>query len=258
VNKTFIVLDRPNPLGGDKIEGPVLDEKYRSFVGLFPIPIRHGMTVGELATLFNEEFFPKAGKKKVALQVMKMECWDRRKIFEQTELPWVMPSPNMPTPDTAKVYPGTGLIEATNLSEGRGTARPFELIGAPYIQGWKLAEELNQVHLPGVFFREVTFTPTFSKFKDKPIGGIQIYIEDFQQFDPVLTGLTIIERTKKLYPSQFRWTKSRGTFWMDYLTGTDRVRKQMDQGIPAAEIVRGWSQELKQFESFRKKYLLYP
>ncbi|MBA4495808.1 exo-beta-N-acetylmuramidase NamZ domain-containing protein [Paenactinomyces guangxiensis] len=257
-DKPFIVLDRPNPIGGVKVEGPVLEEEYSSFVGLFPIPQRHGMTVGELAKLFNEEFFPKAGKKKAELQVVKVKGWVRHQMFEETGLPWVLPSPNMPTPDTAKVYPGTGLIEATNLSEGRGTTRPFELIGAPYIEGWKLAEELNKAGLPGVSFREAYFTPTFSKYQNTAVGGIQVYVEEPDKFDPILTGLTIIEKTKKLYPDKFAWRESKEPYWMDKLTGTDRVRKQIDQGLSAKEIVRGWSQELKEFLALRKKYLLYP
>ncbi|SEN63796.1 exo-beta-N-acetylmuramidase NamZ family protein [Lihuaxuella thermophila] len=257
-DRPFIVLDRPNPIGGEKVEGPVLDEKFSSFVGLFPIPLRHGMTAGELATMFNEEFFPKMGKKKAELQVIKMKGWVRHQRFSETGLPWVLPSPNMPTPDTAMVYPGTGLIEATNLSEGRGTTRPFELIGAPYIEGWKLAEELNKAGLPGVSFREAYFTPTFSKYKDQAVGGIQVHVEDPDAFDPILTGLMIIEKTKKLYPAQFAWRESREPYWMDKLTGTDQVRKRIDQGIPAAEIVREWSRELNKFKDLREKYLLYP
>jgi uncharacterized protein YbbC (DUF1343 family) len=257
-DKPFFVLDRPNPIGGDRVEGPVLDERFSSFVGLFPIPLRHGMTVGELALLFNEEFFPKQGKKKANLTVVKMIGWKRHNRFEETGLPWVMPSPNMPTPDTATVYPGTGLIEATNLSEGRGTTRPFELIGAPYIEGWKLADELNKAGLPGVRFREAYFTPTFSKYKDQAVGGVQVHVENPEAFDPILTGLTIIEKTKKLYPDKFAWRESREPYWMDKLTGTDRIRKWIDEGVPAREITARWKEELNNFKALRDKYLLYP
>jgi len=257
-DKPFYVLDRPNPIDGTRVEGPVLDEKYSSFVGLFPIPLRHGMTVGELATLFNEEFFPKQGKKSADLHVVKMKGWKRDMTYEKTGLPWVLPSPNMPTIDTARVYPGTGLIEATNLSEGRGTTRPFELIGAPYIEGWKLAEELNRAGLPGVRFREAYFTPTFSKYKDQAVGGVQVYVEDPKRFDPILTGLTIIEKTKKLYPAQFSWRETGEPYWMDKLTGTDQVRKMIDQGESAREIVQSWKEELNNFKALREKVLLYP
>lgn len=257
-NKPFYVLDRPNPIDGTRVEGPVLDEKYSSFVGLFPIAQRHGMTVGELAILFNKEFFPKKGKKSVDLHVIKMKGWKRNMPYEETGLPWVLPSPNMPTLDTAIVYPGTGLIEATNLSEGRGTTKPFELIGAPYIEGWKLADELNQAGLPGVRFREAYFTPTFSKYKDQAVGGIQLHIEDPERFDPILTGLTIIEKTKKLYPEQFSWRETGEPYWMDKLTGTDQVRKMIDQGKSAREIAETWTDELNSFKKLRKKVLLYP
>jgi uncharacterized protein YbbC (DUF1343 family) len=257
-DKPLYVLDRPNPLGGVRVEGPVLEEKHSSFIGLFPIALRHGMTVGELATLFNEWFFPKSGKKKVELHVVKMKGWSRQETYGQTGLPWVMPSPNMPTVTTAQVYPGTGLIEATNLSEGRGTTRPFELIGAPYVEGWKLAEELNREGLPGVKFREAYFTPTFSKHQGKAVGGVQVHVEDPTTFDPILTGLAIIEKVKKLYPSQFAWRESGEPYWMDKMTGTEKVRQQIDQGKSAREIVRSWAAELNTFKKLRGKYLLYP
>ncbi|MFC7443349.1 exo-beta-N-acetylmuramidase NamZ domain-containing protein [Laceyella putida] len=257
-DKPFYVLDRPNPLGGDRVEGPVLEEKHSSFIGLFPIALRHGMTVGELATMFNEAFFPKAGKKKVELHVVRMKGWSRQETFEKTNLPWVMPSPNMPTVMTAQVYPGTGLIEATNLSEGRGTTRPFELVGAPYIEGWKLAEALNREQLPGVTFREAYYTPSFSKYQGKAVGGVQVHVTDPASFDPILTGLAIIEKTKKLYPNQFAWRESGEPYWMDKMTGSEKVRQQIDQGKSAKEIVHTWTEELNSFKELREKYLLYP
>lgn len=256
-DKPFIVLDRPNPLGGQKVEGPILDPAFRSFVGLYPIPLIHGMTVGELAQLFNQEFLPKEGGKSVRLEVIRMKGWNRTQRFEDTGLPWVLPSPNMPTTETAEVYPGTGLIEGTNLSEGRGTTRPFELIGAPYIEGWRLAEALNEADLPGVSFREAYFNPTFSKYTGETVGGIQVYIEDPKRFSPLLTGLTIIETTKRLYPDKFSWRKDGDSYWIDKLTGTDRVRSQLDQGKSAQEIVQSWKAEQKKFEKVRARYLLY-
>ncbi len=250
-DKTFIVLDRPNPLGGVKVEGPVLKPKYSSFVGLYPIPQRHGMTVGELARMFNGEFLPEP----VDLQVVPMKGWKRWHRFEDTGLPWVLPSPNMPTTETALVYPGTGMIEGTNLSEGRGTTRPFELVGAPYIKGWELAEAMNQAGLPGVSFREAYFTPTFSKYEGETVGGVQLHVEDRKAFSPVLTGLTLIQETKRLYPDQFQW---RSDHWIDKLTGSDRVRKQIDAGVPVKRIVASWKNELKEFRQLRSRYLIYP
>ncbi|MDA8352124.1 MAG: DUF1343 domain-containing protein [Firmicutes bacterium] len=252
--KEFIVLDRPNPIGGTKVEGPVLDPEYASFVGLFPIPQRHGMTVGELARLFNREFLSQAAD----LTVVPMKGWKRTDDYEETGLPWVLPSPNMPTTETALVYPGIGMIEGTNLSEGRGTTRPFELVGAPYIKGWELAEALNQAGLPGVSFREAYFTPTFSKYEGEVVGGVQVYVEDPQKFSPILTGLTIIQETKRLYPDEFQWRETEEPFWIDKLTGSDRVRKQIDEGVPAREIVESWQQELADFQKLRSHYLIYP
>lgn len=258
-NKPFIVLDRPNPIGGVKVEGPVLDPEYRSFVGLFPIPQRHGMTVGELARLFNEVFLPEKGAPSVDLDVIAMKGWKRDAPYEKTGLPWVLPSPNMPTVETARVYPGTGMIEGTNLSEGRGTTRPFELIGAPYIRGWELAEALNQQGLPGVSFREAYFNPTFSKHRGKNVGGIQVYVEDPDRFDPILTGVAIIQETKRLYPDDFAWRKDAdSTYWIDKLTGSDRMRKAIDQGTPVREIMESWEEELRHFKKLRQSYLLYP
>ncbi|PTM54805.1 exo-beta-N-acetylmuramidase NamZ family protein [Desmospora activa] len=257
-DKPFIVLDRPNPIGGDKVEGPVLDPAYRSFVGLFPIPQRHGMTVGELAYLFNEEFLPQSGAQSVDLQVIQMKGWKRGSHYQDTGLPWVLPSPNMPTLETALVYPGTGMIEGTNLSEGRGTTRPFELVGAPYIKGWELTEALNQQNLPGVSFREAYFNPTFSKYQGENVGGVQLHIEDPKTFDPILTGLTIMQETKRLYPKEFQWRQDAdSSYWIDKLTGSERVRTEIDRGTFARKIVEQWEAELNQFKKLRQQYLLY-
>lgn len=252
--KPFVVLDRPNPIGGEKVEGPVLDPRYRSFVGLYPIPIRHGMTAGELALLFREQFVEKELGKKLDLTVIPMAGWKRGMTYEETGLPWVLPSPNMPTVDTTAVYPGNCLFEGTNLSEGRGTTRPFEWIGAPYIDGWELAHALNRLDLPGVHFREAYFQPAFSKHAGKTVGGVQFYVTDPDRFEPVRTALTVIAEVKKRYPGQFAWRRDH---WIDRLLGTDEVRKAIDQGVAVPDIVAKWQGGLRAFEERRKPYLLY-
>ena len=195
-----VVLDRPNPINGVTTEGPVLDPNYKSFVGMHPIPIRHGRTIGELAKQFRDEAFPDCD-----LSVLPMRNWEREMWFDQTGLPWVMPSPNMPTPDTTTVYPGMCLLEGTNISEGRGTTRPFEIFGAPFIHAEKLCTELNALNLPGVFFRENYFQPTFHKFAGELCGGAQIHVIDREAFRPFQTGIEIIRAIRKFCPSQFTW-----------------------------------------------------
>ena len=199
LGKTVVVLDRPNPIGS-AVEGPLLDLEYKSFVGLWPIPVRHGKTIGQLARQFQAEAFPKC-----ALEVLPMEGWDPEAYYEDTGLPWVLPSPNMPTVDTAVVYPGMCLFEATNVSEGRGTTRPFELFGAPWIDAADLAAKLNRSGLPGVFFREAYFQPTFHKFHKELCGGAQIHVLDRKSFLPWATALTIIRRLREDYPTRFAW-----------------------------------------------------
>lgn len=250
----FIVLDRPNPISGLQAEGPVLDPAYSTFVGRLAISQRHGMTVAELAQMFNEEFLPgRIGGLKANLKVVKMEGWSRDMFYESTGLPWILPSPNMPTVDTAVAYPGTCLIEGTNLSEGRGTTRPFELMGAPYIDG-RLAEALRELQLPGVAFREAYFTPTFSKWANKPVGGIQLFITDRREFDPIRTTLFIIKTAKDLYPTDFGW---RTDNWIDKLTGSDWVRTAIDAGKSVDEVIAGWQEQLEAFRAMRENYLLY-
>jgi uncharacterized protein YbbC (DUF1343 family) len=197
---TLVVLDRPNPINGVMKEGPVLDANYRSFVGLHPIPVRHGRTIGDLAKQFRDEAFPKC-----QLWVLPMKNWKRKMWFDNTGLPWVMPSPNMPTLDTATVYPGMCLLEATNISEGRGTTRPFEIFGAPFIDAEHLCSELNSLKLPGVFFRENYFQPTFHKFANELCGGAQIHVSDRNAFLPFRTGIEIIRCIRKFYQAQFVW-----------------------------------------------------
>jgi uncharacterized protein YbbC (DUF1343 family) len=195
-----LVLDRPNPINGVTTEGPALDPEYRSFVGLHSIPVRHGRTIGELARQFRDEAFPDCG-----LSILPMKNWERAMWFDQTGLRWVMPSPNMPTLETATVYPGMCLLEGTNISEGRGTTRPFEIFGAPFIDAAVLCHELNDFTLPGVYFRESYFQPTFHKFAGELCGGAQLHVIDRKTFCPFMTGVEIIKRIRKIYAEQFQW-----------------------------------------------------
>jgi uncharacterized protein YbbC (DUF1343 family) len=195
-----VVLDRPNPINGVTTEGALLDPNYKSFVGMHPIPVRHGRTIGELAQQFCDEAFPQC-----ELSVLPMKNWDRAMWFDQTGLPWVMPSPNMPTLESAAVYPGMCLFEGTNISEGRGTTRPFEIFGAPFIDAEKLCSELNGLKLPGVFFRENYFQPTFQKFAGQLCGGAQIHVIDRERFQPFRVGVEIINHLRKNYPEHFQW-----------------------------------------------------
>src|SRR6266513_2197608 len=197
-----VLLDRPNPINGVTTEGPMLNANYKSFVGMHPIPVRHGRTIGELAQQFRDEAFPKC-----RLQILPMKNWAREMWFDQTGLPWVMPSPNMPTLDTATVYPGMCLLEGTNISEGRGTTRPFEIFGAPFIEAEKFCSGLNELKLPGVFFRENYFQTTFQKFAGELCGGAQIYVLDRDEFRPFLAGVEIIKHIRKTCPEQFQWKK---------------------------------------------------
>lgn len=244
----IIVLDRPDPIGGVAVQGPVLDPKFASFVGEYPIPLRYGMTIGELAELFNGQFHIGAD-----LKVVKLRGWKRSMYYDDTGLPFVMPSPNMPTETTALVYPGMGLVEGTNVSEGRGTTRPFELTGAPWIDAEKLARVLNDKHLPGVRFRPVHFTPTFSKYQGKLCNGVQVHVMDRDTFNPVVVGLTVIATIHDLHPRQFAFNPSD----FDRLVGNDWVRQDIEKGIPVSEMRRRWQAGLSRFKEIRQQYLLY-
>ena len=195
-----VVLDRPNPINGVVREGPVLDVNYKSFVGMHPIPVRHGKTIGQLAQQFRDETFSKC-----ELTTLPMKNWKPQMWFDQTSLPWVMPSPNMPTLDTVTAYPGMCLLEGTNISEGRGTTRPFEIFGAPFIDAAELCDELNELKLPGVFFRQNYFQPTFHKFAGELCSGAQIHVTDRNEFCPFQTSIEVIRSMRKLYPGQFAW-----------------------------------------------------
>ncbi|HEX4935302.1 MAG TPA: DUF1343 domain-containing protein, partial [Gemmatimonadaceae bacterium] len=237
-----IVCDRPNPINGLDVEGNLLQEAYASFVGLSPIPMRHGMTVGELAALFNEIFGLRCD-----LHVVKMDGWRRDMFYDDTSLPWVMPSPNMPTLDTAIVYPGAVLFEGTQLSEGRGTTRPFELIGAPWIDGERLAEAMNTRGLPGVHFRPVFFEPTFQKHAKKTCGGCQLHVLDRRSFKPYRTAVELIDEFHRQAPSQFAWREPPYEYEhekmpIDILYGSDQLRSAIaEDQIPA--LIDGWSRD---------------
>ncbi|HET6357877.1 DUF1343 domain-containing protein, partial [Streptomyces sp.] len=246
--KRFVVLDRPNPVTGRAALGPVLDKAFATFVGREPIAQAHGMTVTELALLFNGEFLTRP----VELETVRMTGWRRSDFFDETGLPWVPPSPNMPTPDTALVYSGTCLFEGTNLSEGRGTTRPFELLGAEGINhAWAAAA--NALALPGVRFREAYFTPTFSKFQGKTVGGVQLHVHDRTSYDPVHTGIGLLVTAKRVW-SGFAW---RPDNWIDKLTGSARVRTMIDAGAGADEVVAAWQGDLAAFRAVRRTYLRY-
>ena len=246
----FIVLDRPNPVNGTQMEGPILDyPKYSSFIGLYPIPLRHGMTAGELAQLFNEKFL----KHKVKLTVIPMENWTRDEWFDETSLPWVQPSPNLPTPESATVYPGQVILEGSNLSEGRGTTKPFETFGAPWIDGFVLAQKLNALNLPGVKFREVWFTPTFSKFSGQQCGGCQLHVTDRTAYQPVATTLAILSVVKQTYGDKLELHAS----YFDKVMGTDTVREALERGESVDKIIANFAPGLAEFAKEREPFLLY-
>lgn len=247
----FVVLDRPNPLGGLAVEGPVLRKQFASFVGVYPIPVRHGMTIGELAGLFNAEFGIGA-----RLRVVKMEGWRRGMWFDNTGLPWVKPSPNIATLESLAVYPGTCLIEGfATVSEGRGTDHPFEWVGAPWMDGAALARRLNALGLPGVSFGSIEFTPIFSKNAGKRCGGIEVRVTNRDVFQSVGTGLHIVGAILEMYPSQATWTSGGSHF--DRLIGTDEVRLLLGTGKPVREIIASWQRDLDAFRRTRAEYLLY-
>lgn len=246
-----VVLDRPNPIGGVLIEGPVLEPEYASFVGQFPIPVRHGMTLGELARLFNQEFGIGA-----ELHVVPIKGWRRNDAEPGHALPWVPPSPNMPTPDTALVYPGTALFEGTNVSEGRGTTRPFEIIGAPFIDAETLATHMNSLGLLGVRFRPAWFTTTFSKHAGTLSGGVQIHVTDREAYRPFRTGLALLKAIHDLYPQAFRFEPGTPPFF-DKLAGNGWIRQGIEQGESVDAMEARWAHELRSFDEVRRRYLLY-
>ncbi len=242
--KKFVVFDRPNPVNGIDYEGNILDPEYSSFIGLYPIVQRHGMTIGEIALYFNTEFNIQCD-----LEIIKMKNWDRTMFYEDTSLPWVLPSPNMPTPHTALLYSGTGIFEGTNISEGRGTTVPFQIIGAPWIDGIEYAKALNKLELPGVIFRNAAFVPTTSKHQGIECYGVEVHITDKKLFKPVKTGWAMIEVVRTLYPNNFATNAQ-----MNLITGCNFITNHslsLDEQFLLIE------NDTKKFGETRKKYLIY-
>ena len=258
----LIVLDRPNPLGGQTVAGPSLQPGFESFVGRWPIPVRHGMTLGELARYFNATRDIDAD-----LTIIAAQGWRRSIWWDQTGLPWVPPSPALPTLEAVWVYPGTCLLEGTNLSEGRGTSLPFQIVGAPWIgdedtpTARELAKALNELHLPGVRFRPIHFTPCAGKWAGQLCRGVQIHVLDRTRLEPIATGLYLIATIRALYPRRFQW---RPTSWegrpphFDLLVGNAWIRQALEAGRPVEEIIARWRPEAEAFLEARRPYLLYP
>ena len=252
-----IVCDRPNPVGGQAIEGATLLPEYASFVGQFAIPLRHGLTIGELARLFNDAF-----RLGAALDVVPLEGWTRSMYHDETGLPWIIPSPNLPTLDSTIVYPGAVLFEGTMLSEGRGTTRPFELIGAPWIDGDRLAEAMNARGLPGVHFRPAFFEPTFQKHARETCGGCQVHVLDRQRFEPVRTAVELIAEFRRQDPKRFAWRDPPYEYEhekapIDILYGSDTLRRAIEAGQGADALAPSWREDEAAFRRTREKYLLY-
>ncbi len=253
----LIVLDRPNPLGGELVEGNLIEASHTSFVGLYPIPNRHGMTSGEIARLVNDEF--DVGCR---LSVVSMNEWQRSQWFDETGLPWVMPSPNMPTLATATVYPGACLIEGTNLSEGRGTTRPFEIVGAPWVEPEKLVTELQEQQLPGVRFRPLGFEPTFHKFAGTTCGGVQQHVTNRGTYRPLRVGYALLIAMRRLWPDSFAWREPPYEYELerpaiDVLAGNSQVREAIEDGADAQTLEESWQVDLGRFRKVRERYLLY-
>ena len=252
-NISFIVLDRLNPIGR-KVEGNLVQPNFESFFGLYSLPQRHGMTVGELSKWANSEFNIGA-----ELEVLKLRGWHGEYFDQMEELLWIAPSPSIPTFGTALVYPITCLFEGTNISEGRGTANPFEYIGAPWIDPYKLNEYLKEKALAGILFRPAFFVPTFSKYKGVECGGVQVLIKDRDRLDSYLTGLTLLKAILNLYPNEKIWLEpdEGDKYFFDLLMGTDQVRKELNKGKEPIDIINSWQKNKEQFMSVRRKYLMY-
>ncbi|MEN8198991.1 MAG: DUF1343 domain-containing protein [Thermodesulfobacteriota bacterium] len=256
-NKQVLVLDRPNPVGGTMVEGNILREECSSFVGLYPIPMRHGMTFGELALFINEEF--KIG---ADLTVVPMQGWQPAMLFRDTGFPWVSPSPNMPTPETALVYPGQVIWEGTNCSEGRGTTLPFEFVGAPFWEHEAILEHLRATELPGCFFRPLVFQPTSGKWAEQPCRGFQLHVTDVHTFLPYRTSLALLQAVMQLYPDDFSYKEPPYEYEferlpMDLILGDRELRRGLEAGTSIAELEESWQSDLALFLEKRNKYLLY-
>ncbi len=250
------VLDRPNPIGGT-VEGPLPEENFLSFVGLKPIVPRHGMTIGEIARWLQHTYYPALN-----LRVVAMQGWQREMYFEATQLPWAMPSPNMPTVETSVVYPGMCLLEGTNLSEGRGTTRPFEIFGAPWMDGWHMAEMLNGYQLPGVYFRPIEFQPTFQKYAGEVCQGCFIHVTDREAFLPFLTGVAVIRESIQCYPDKFQWKQPPYEYEyqklpIDILLGSKALRQRIEYLEPLEQLKASCQKDEMQFVKQRQSFLLY-
>ncbi len=255
--KKVIVCDRPNPINGNAIEGNITEHEFKSFVGQFELPTRHGMTIGELALMFNEYFGIGC-----ELDVVEMTGWSREMWGDQTGLPWIIPSPNIPTVETCAVFPATVHIEGTELSEGRGTTLPFFLNGAPYIDPYGWAEALNGFDFPGVKFRHAFFEPTFCEFAGQTCGGVQIHVTDRDIFTPVIVGIAMVKTAYEMYPEQFQWRQNAYEYVFDknpfdVVCGTDKIRKAIEASVSLKEIENLWADGIKQFGNNRSNYLLY-
>ena len=252
-----IVLDRPNPIDGVHLEGNIREENYSSFVGMFPLPTRHGMTAGELARYFNEVF-----QLNCSLHVVPMRGWRRSMWWGDTGLPWIIPSPNMATVFTAAVYPGMCLVEGTNLSEGRGTTHPFEFLGAPWLDPFKLGEKLNSLDLPGVRFRPHYFKPTFHKHAGQVCGGVELHVMNRWEFEPYRTGLWCVKVARDMNPEKFDWRREEYEFVtdrlaIDLLAGCARYREMVESGENIDHWVATWEDELREFAQRRERFLMY-
>lgn len=257
LGKKIVVCDRPNPINGISFEGDLLDEKFASFVGQFPIPMRHGLTAGELALLFQKQFGVDCD-----LEIVPMLGWRRELWYDEIDLPWVLPSPNMPTTETATVFPATVLFEGTQVSEGRGTTRPFEIIGAPYIKSVDYAHQMNDLNLPGVFFRACNFLPTFQKHQGVPCEGVQLHVTNRNVFKPVAAGVAMVKTLFDMYPNDFAWKTSGYEYVFDknpfdIIVGGDKLRTNFENGTGLDEIIKGWSKDEIAFNEMRQKVLLY-
>ncbi|OCA85878.1 hypothetical protein A8F94_13550 [Bacillus sp. FJAT-27225] len=251
--KQFVVLDRPNPISGCSVEGNLVEEQFRSFVGLYPIPNRHGMTVGEIALLYKHEFGIDC-----ELTVIEMEGWERKLYYDETELFWIPPSPNTTGIDMATLYPGTCLVEGTNLSEGRGTTRPFEYVGAPYMDGYHLARAFNEKQLPGVLARPISFIPTYQKHKEAACEGVQLHVVDRRKLHSLKTGLTLLEIIAEMYPNDFAFVQygENQRYMFDLLAGTDRLRDQVMNG-KTQDFLEQCEEQTEAFIKQGEPYLLY-
>jgi uncharacterized protein YbbC (DUF1343 family) len=257
LNKKVIACDRPNPINGIQLEGVVLDPAFASFVGQFPIATRHGMTFCELGRLFNEAFGIGSD-----LECVTMDGWARALWYDETDSPWVLPSPNMPSLDAATVFPGTVHLEGTQMSEGRGTTRPFELVGAPYIEADRFAQALNGIGLPGVYFRSCVFLPTFQKHGGEACGGVQIHVTNRETFQPALSGIAVVKIAFDMYGDEFKWKNPPYEYEydknpFDVIAGTSKVREAIERGDSLESIKESWQAPLAEFSRLRGDFLLY-